>query len=81
MADRAPGQAGRDKALTRFYLDTDWDGGEMLLQARAMDETGYVQPTKEAAARGARRELDLSQQLHPDLVGPRDGEAENVEVS
>jgi len=35
-----------DKALTRFYLDTNWDGEEMLLQARAVDETGYVQPTK-----------------------------------
>ncbi len=38
---------GEKMALTRFYLDTDWNGGEMLLQARAMDETGYVQPTKD----------------------------------
>jgi sulfane dehydrogenase subunit SoxC len=33
------------KALTRFSLDFDWDGGPALLQSRAMDETGYVQPT------------------------------------
>ena len=33
-------------ALTRFYLDTEWNGEDMLLQSRAMDETGYVQPTK-----------------------------------
>ncbi|MDA8984271.1 sulfite dehydrogenase, partial [Planktomarina temperata] len=37
---------GEKMALTRFYLDVDWDGSEMLLQSRAMDETGYVQPTK-----------------------------------
>jgi sulfane dehydrogenase subunit SoxC len=33
------------KALTRFSLPFDWDGGRALLQSRAVDETGYVQPT------------------------------------
>ena len=33
------------KALTRFGLEWDWDGGPALLQSRAVDETGYVQPT------------------------------------
>jgi sulfane dehydrogenase subunit SoxC len=33
------------KALTRFSLPFDWDGGRALLQSRAIDETGYVQPT------------------------------------
>jgi sulfane dehydrogenase subunit SoxC len=42
------GKQGDTKALTRFYLDTQWTGEEMLLQSRAMDETGYVQPTKHA---------------------------------
>ena len=28
---------GEKMALTRFYLDMDWDGSEMLLQSRAMD--------------------------------------------
>lgn len=33
------------KCLTRFYLDGwDWDGSEVYLQSRAMDDTGYVQP-------------------------------------
>jgi sulfane dehydrogenase subunit SoxC len=32
------------KSLTRFYLDWNWDGEEVLLQSRAMDEFGYVQP-------------------------------------
>ena len=34
-----------DKALTRFSLVTKWDGQPWLLQSRAIDETGYVQPT------------------------------------
>jgi sulfane dehydrogenase subunit SoxC len=36
-----------DKSMTRFYLDFDWDGEELLLQSRAMDSSGYVQPTKD----------------------------------
>ena len=35
-----------DKACVRFYAETEWSGAEMLLQSRAIDETGYVQPTK-----------------------------------
>ncbi len=56
------------KALTRFRLDWNWDGAPALLQSRAIDETGYVQPTHSAAARGARHALDLSQQRDPDLA-------------
>jgi sulfane dehydrogenase subunit SoxC len=33
------------KALTRFSMMFKWDGQPMLLQSRAIDETGYVQPT------------------------------------
>ena len=42
------------KALTRFRLPWKWDGGPAVLQARAVDDTGYVQPTRDAlvAARG-----------------------------
>jgi hypothetical protein len=29
-------------------LRHDWDGSEMFIMSRAMDETGYVQPTKQA---------------------------------
>lgn len=36
------------KALTRFRLPWRWDGGPALLQSRATDETGNVQPTREA---------------------------------
>jgi len=33
------------KALTRFRIDWNWDGGPALLQSRAIDDTGFVQPT------------------------------------
>jgi sulfane dehydrogenase subunit SoxC len=32
------------KALTRFRIDWSWNGGPALLQSRAMDDTGFVQP-------------------------------------
>ncbi|CUJ69783.1 sulfite dehydrogenase [Achromobacter aegrifaciens] len=33
------------KALTSFRAPFDWDGKELMLMSRAIDETGYVQPT------------------------------------
>lgn len=35
----------QNKALTRFNVDWVWDGKPAILQSRAIDETGYVQPT------------------------------------
>ena len=35
-------------ALTRFRLPWRWDGGPAVLQSRAIDDTGAVQPTREA---------------------------------
>ncbi len=71
----------KSKALTRFHLDIDWDGSELLLQSRAVDETGYVQPTKDAlrAVRG------LNNVYHNNGIQTwwvkADGEVENVEVA
>jgi sulfane dehydrogenase subunit SoxC len=77
---RLASEAG-DKALSRFYLDINWDGSEMLLQSRAMDETGYVQPTK-AQLREVR---GLNSVYHNNCIQTwhvkSNGEAENVEVS
>ena len=44
------------KSLTRFRIDWDWDGSPAILQSRAIDETGYVQPTLRQlrAVRGTR---------------------------
>ncbi|MGA7803141.1 sulfite dehydrogenase, partial [Bradyrhizobium sp.] len=33
------------RALTRFRLPWHWDGQPVVIQSRAIDETGYVQPT------------------------------------
>ena len=75
------GKQGDTKALTRFYLDTDWDGGPMLLQARAMDETGYVQPTKDQL----REKRGENSVYHNNCIQTwfvnEEGIAENVEVS
>lgn len=48
------------KALTRFRLPWRWDGQETILLSRSRDETGYIQPTREAivAVRGMREGPD-----------------------
>lgn len=45
-----------DKCLTRFDIDWVWDGKPAIIQSRATDETGYVQPTYRQlrAVRGSR---------------------------
>ena len=35
----------QNKALTRFNINWVWDGSPAILQSRAIDETGFVQPT------------------------------------
>jgi len=42
------------KCLTAFRLPWHWDGSPAVLQSRAIDETGYLQPTRDAlvTARG-----------------------------
>ena len=74
-------QPGQKMALSRFYLDIDWDGSEMLLQARAMDDTGYIQPTKTQL----REVRGLNSIYHNNAIQTwwlrETGEAENVEVS
>jgi sulfane dehydrogenase subunit SoxC len=44
------------KALTRFRMAWQWNGGPTVLQSRATDDTGMVQPTRAAfaAERGLR---------------------------
>ncbi len=68
-------------SLTRFYLDFDWDGRELLVQSRAMDDTGYVQPTKSElrAVRGV-NSIYHNNGIQTWLVRG-DGETENVEIS
>ncbi|KQZ00774.1 sulfite dehydrogenase [Pseudolabrys sp. Root1462] len=69
-----------DKSLVRFYVETEWNGEPLLLQSRAMDETGYVQPTKDElrAIRG------VNSIYHNNGIQTwsvkANGEVENVEV-
>ncbi|WP_341704910.1 sulfite dehydrogenase [Ferrovibrio sp.] len=69
------------RALTRFRLPLQWDGRPMLLQSRATDESGYVQPTIEAlrAARGL-NSIYHKNSIHTWRVKP-DGEVENVQIA
>jgi len=68
-------------SLARFYAAFDWNGGEMLIQSRAIDETGYVQPTK-----GELRQVrGVNSIYHNNGIQTwlvrADGQAENVEIS
>ena len=70
-----------DKSLHRFYYEFDWNGAPLLLQSRAVDSTGYVQPTKDEL-RKARGENSI---YHNNGIQTwhvkKGGEVENVEVS
>lgn len=68
-------------SLVRFYAEFDWNGREMLVQSRATDETGYVQPTKEELrqVRGV-NSIYHNNGMQTWLVRA-DGQTENVEIS
>jgi sulfane dehydrogenase subunit SoxC len=70
-----------DKSMHRFYYDFEWDGSPLLLQSRAVDSEGHIQPTKQAL-RQVRGENSI---YHNNGIQTwainADGEAENVEVS
>ncbi|RYF13989.1 MAG: sulfite dehydrogenase [Comamonadaceae bacterium] len=69
------------KCLTRFNIDWVWDGKPAIIQSRAMDETGYVQPTKPQlrAVRGT-RSIYHNNSIQSWLV-QENGEVKNVQVS
>jgi len=70
-----------NKSIVRFYVDFDWNGEELMLQSRAIDETGYVQPTK-AELRKIRgvNSVYHNNGIQTWLVHP-DGVTENVEIA
>ncbi|MFK7896697.1 MAG: sulfite dehydrogenase [Myxococcota bacterium] len=55
------------KAHTRFRLPWRWNGGEAELVSRAIDETGYVQPTRRALI-DARGIGSLPYHLNPQMA-------------
>ena len=70
-----------DKSVHRFYFEFEWSGQPLLLQSRAIDSTGYVQPTKNElrAVRGTNSIYHNNgiQTWHV----MQNGEVENVEIS
>lgn len=70
-----------EKSLTRFYVDFDWAGEELLIQSRAMDSTGYVQPTKDEL----RKVRGVNSIYHNNGIQTwhvrSNGETENVEIA
>jgi sulfane dehydrogenase subunit SoxC len=69
------------KCLTRFSLDWAWDGKPTLIQSRAMDETGYVQPTyKQLRAVRDTRSIYHNHAIQTWLV-QESGEVKNVQLS
>lgn len=69
-----------DKSLTRFYLDFEWNGEELMVQSRAMDSTGYVQPAKDEL----RKIRGVNSIYHNNGIQTwlvrTNGESENVEL-
>jgi sulfane dehydrogenase subunit SoxC len=70
-----------EASLTRFYVEFDWQGEELMIQSRAMDSTGYVQPGK-AELRKVRgvNSIYHNNGIQTWLVRSS-GETENVEIS
>jgi sulfane dehydrogenase subunit SoxC len=68
------------KCLTRFNTDLVWDGKPVVLQSRAVDETGHIQPTVQAlrAVRGG-RSIYHNNAVQSWLLG-ENGEVKNVQV-
>ncbi len=70
-----------DKCLTRFNIDWVWDGRPAIVQSRARDSSGYVQPTYRQlrAVRGT-RSIYHNNAIQSWLV-QADGEVRNVQLS
>ncbi|MDD2809638.1 sulfite dehydrogenase [Rhodoferax sp.] len=69
------------KALTRFNIDWVWDGKPAIIQSRAMDDTGFVQPTyKQLRAVRGTRSIYHNNAIQSWLV-QENGEVKNVQIS
>jgi len=70
-----------DKCLTRFNLDWVWDGKPTIVQSRAMDDTGYVQPNyKQLRDVRGNRSIYHNNAIQSWLV-QENGEVKNVQLS
>jgi sulfane dehydrogenase subunit SoxC len=69
------------KALTRFNIDWVWNGQPAIIQSRAIDDTGFVQPTyaQLRKVRGS-RSIYHNNAIQSWLV-QESGEVKNVQVA
>lgn len=69
------------KALTRFSLMFQWQGERLLLQSRAIDDTGYIQPTLQQL----RKQRGVNSIYHKNSIHTwqvdNDGSVHNVQLS
>jgi sulfane dehydrogenase subunit SoxC len=69
-----------NKSLTRFTMPFEWNGEEMFIQSRAIDETGYIQPTIEAL----QSERGINSIYHNNSIATwmvnKDGSVDNVRL-
>ncbi|RZS54480.1 sulfite dehydrogenase [Sphaerotilus mobilis] len=71
----------QSKCLTRFNIDWSWDGRPAVIQSRATDETGYVQPSyKQLRAVRGTRSIYHNNSIQSWLV-QESGEVKNVQLS
>lgn len=70
-----------EKALARFRIPWNWSGGEALLQSRATDSNGIVQPTRGALI-AAKNQINYRPFYHYNAIQSwavnRNGEVSNV---
>jgi sulfane dehydrogenase subunit SoxC len=68
------------KCHTRFRFPWRWDGQETVIQSRCVDETGYIQPSREALikVRGTRSNYHYNG-IHSWTIG-RDGMVQHIHV-
>ena len=69
-----------EKSLARFTMPFEWNGEEMFIQSRAVDETGYIQPTIQAL----QAERGVNSIYHNNAIATwmvnKDGSVDNVRL-
>jgi sulfane dehydrogenase subunit SoxC len=70
-----------EKALARFRIPWNWNGGEAVLQSRATDSNGIIQPTRDALV-AAKNQINYRPFYHYNAIQSwainRNGEVSNV---
>ncbi len=68
------------KAVTRFNIDWVWDGAPAILQSRAIDDSGYIQPAiRTLRAKRGSRSIYHNNAIQSWKIGTN-GEVSNVQV-